>query len=187
MNREHLEGLASDTWAAYLRDTLLPWALDGVQLGPNLLEVGPGPGRTTDVLATMTQQLTAVEIDPDLATALATRFAGSTVRVVEGDGAAMPFSAGTFSAACSFVMLHHVPTVEHQDRLFAEVARVLQPGAWYVAADGLDSADLAGRHHDDTYNPVDPDTLTGRLEQAGFTDVVVARRTSMWRCAARRR
>ena len=188
MNREHLEGLASDAWAGYLRETLLPWALEGVDVGADLLEVGPGPGRTTDVLRTLTDQLTAVEIDPELATALDARFsqAQSNVTVVEADGAAMPFEDGRFSAACSFVMLHHVPTVDHQDRLFAEVARVLRPGAWFVAADGLASDDLANRHHDDTYNPVDPESLSDRLAQAGFEHIEITRRTSMWRGAARR-
>ena len=70
-------------------------------------------------------------------------------------------------------MLHHVPTIELQDRLFAEVARVLRPGAALVASDSLASDELEAHHEGDTYNPVDPSTLPARLEAAGFTDVDV--------------
>ena len=68
-------------------------------------------------------------------------------------------------------MLHHVPSSELQDRLFAEIARVLRPGAALVASDSLGSDDLAAAHDGDTYNPVDPETLPDRLAAAGFTDV----------------
>ena len=44
---------------------IIPWVLDGIDLGDDVLEVGPGPGLTTDVLVTMVPRLTAVETDPD--------------------------------------------------------------------------------------------------------------------------
>ena len=50
-----------------MRERLLPDALDGVELGDNVLELGPGPGLTTQALAPMTKHLTAIEIDPELA------------------------------------------------------------------------------------------------------------------------
>lgn len=186
MNKEHLEGLASDEWAAFLANDLLPWVFsDGVDLGANALEIGPGPGRTTDILATKHERLTAVEVDEQLATALARRFAGSNVAVHHADGAEMPFGDATFSGACCFIMLHHVPTPEHQDRLFAEVRRVLAPGATFVGADGAPSDELASRHVDDTYNPVDPATLAKRLTLAGFTDVDVVERPGLFKFRAR--
>ena len=70
-------------------------------------------------------------------------------------------------------MLHHVPTPELQDRLFAEVARVLRPGGVFVAADSMASDGLREFHHDDVYQPVDPAGLTDRLRTAGFVDVDV--------------
>jgi predicted methyltransferase len=70
-------------------------------------------------------------------------------------------------------MLHHVPTAELQDRLFAELARVLAPGGVVVLSDSVASEDLRSLHDGDTYNPVDPATLPARLERAGFTDVDV--------------
>ena len=50
MNKAHLEFCSSPEWARLVEDELLPWVLDGCELGDDLLEVGPGPGLTTDVL-----------------------------------------------------------------------------------------------------------------------------------------
>nr|WP_285578994.1 hypothetical protein [Actinoallomurus iriomotensis] len=70
-------------------------------------------------------------------------------------------------------MLHHVPTPELQDRLFAEACRVLRPGGVFVGSDGR--ADLPFRliYLGDTLVPVGPETLPSRLEAAGLTDVRV--------------
>ena len=65
------------------------------------------------------------------------------------------------------------PDDELQDRLFAEIARVLRPGAALVASDSLASDELEAHHEGDTYNPVDPSTLPARLAAAGFSDVDV--------------
>ncbi len=62
MNREHLEFCASDEWRQMLRDLVLPYALDGAELGDDVLEIGPGPGLTTDLLRAEVARLTAVEI-----------------------------------------------------------------------------------------------------------------------------
>jgi hypothetical protein len=63
----------------------LPWALARVDLGANVLELGPGPGLTTDLLRKRVPQLTAIEIDRRLAESLASRLNGSNVQVVKGD------------------------------------------------------------------------------------------------------
>lgn len=44
MNDEHLELCSSEGWREVLRDFILPFALEGAQLGDDVLEVGPGPG-----------------------------------------------------------------------------------------------------------------------------------------------
>jgi SAM-dependent methyltransferase len=132
MNEEHLRLCSSPEWAETLATKILPWALNGVQIGDDLLEVGPGPGLTTDVLRHKVPRLTAVEADPTLAAALATRLAGTNVAVLHADATDLPFDDGTFTAAASFTMLHHVPSAALQDRLLAEVARVLRPGGRWV-------------------------------------------------------
>jgi SAM-dependent methyltransferase len=186
MNPVHLEMCASEGWRDVLRGLILPYALADARLGDDVLEVGPGPGLTTDLLRADLPRLTAVEIDPDLAAALAERLAGSNVEVVQADATAMPFEDGRFTGAVSFTMLHHVPTAALQDQLFAEVARVLQPGATFVAADSVASDDLAGLHVDDTYNPIDPSTLDDRLTAAGFATVEVRSNEFGWAAHSQR-
>ncbi len=168
MNEAHLRICASPEWAAYVESELLPWALGDAELGDEVLEVGPGPGLTTDVLRQRVPRLTAVEIDDRLAQALAERLSGSNVRVVHGDGTSLPFEDGQFSAATLFTMLHHVPSMPLQDRLLAEVRRVLRPGGLVVGTDGMITPERVELHQGDDYLPVDPSGLAGRLAAAGF-------------------
>jgi SAM-dependent methyltransferase len=171
MNEGHLQFLASPEWAQMLETDLLPWALGVADLGDDVLEVGPGPGLTTDLLRQRTSRLTAVEVDADLATALATRMQGTNVEVIHADASDSGLQTNRFSAATCFTMLHHVPSVEIQDRLFAEVHRVLRPAGSFIGTDSVDSEWLREAHADDIFVPVDPDTLSARLEAVGFTSV----------------
>ena len=58
MNAKHLALCSSAEWADALGRWIIPWALDGVDLGDDVLEIGPGPGLATDLLRTRTQRLT---------------------------------------------------------------------------------------------------------------------------------
>jgi SAM-dependent methyltransferase len=185
MNRLHRWFCSSGRWRATVRGRLLPWVLRGVSLGDDALEVGPGPRITTDVLRASVARLTSVEIDPALAHALAARFAGSSVAVVRGDATALPFPDGRFSAAVSCTMLHHVPSPTLQDRLLAEVRRVLRPGAWFVGSDSTTSLVFRLAHLFDTMVLVDPEGFAERLARAGFTDVSVRVGTGAFRFRAR--
>ncbi len=173
MNEAHLRICASPEWAAYVESELLPWALQGAALGDEVLEVGPGPGLTTDVLRRRVPRLTAVEIDERLASALAERMSGSNVDVVHGDGTRLPLRTGQFSAATLFTMLHHVPSEALQDRLLAEVRRVLRPGGLVVGSDAMVTQARRELHEGDDYLPIDPDGLAARLTAAGFASPVV--------------
>lgn len=184
MNQGHLDFCASPEWRDIVEQAVLPEALRGVALGDDLIEVGPGPGLTTDVLRTMTTRLTAVEFDPRLAAALADRLAGTNVEVVCGDATAMDLPAGRFSGAASFHMLHHIDTDDAQDSVFAELARVLRPRGAFVAADGVESEGLRQAHVEDIYNPIDPQTLRRRLSRAGFTSIEVRLYDLGWICTA---
>ena len=79
VNENHKK-CGSDEWRAVVRDAILPWALGDIDLGDDVLEVGPGYGATTDVLAERLASLTAVEIDQELAARLKERFAGRAAR-----------------------------------------------------------------------------------------------------------
>jgi len=185
MNQGHMEYCASEDWRKVVHETILPVALRDVELGDAAIEIGPGPGFTTDILRTKTAHLTAVELDEGLAGALAQRMAGSNVEVVVGDATALDFASGRFTGAASFHMLHHIAPATAQDRAFAELARVLAPGSALVAADGVYSEGSALFHEDDTYNPIDPGDLESRLAAAGFGSVVVRTYDLGWVCTAR--
>jgi len=117
----------------------VPWVISGADLGQNVLELGPGPGLTTDLLRLTVQRITAIEVDSELAESLSSRLRGSNVEVVAGDATAMPFSDAQFSGGVSFTMLHHVPSREWQDKLLREVWRVIKPGGVFVGSDSLES------------------------------------------------
>jgi ubiquinone/menaquinone biosynthesis C-methylase UbiE len=170
MNEGHV-WCGSDQWRAHVRDVAIPWVLGSRDLGDDVLEVGPGYGATTEVFRERAGHVTAVEIDPVLAGELEERYDGTNVTVVRGDATALTFDDRTFTGVTCFHMLHHVPSAELQDRIFAESARVLCTGGLFLATDGLYSADIERFHEGDTYVPVDPTTLEERLTGCGFTDV----------------
>jgi ubiquinone/menaquinone biosynthesis C-methylase UbiE len=186
VNEAH-ERCGSDEWRETIRDVILPWALGDTDLGDDVLEVGPGYGATTDVLSAAVPRLTAVEIDEKLAAMLHERFADvPTVEIVNADATSLDYPDERFTGAACFTMLHHVPTVALQDRLFGEIARVLQPGAALVASDSLRSDELEAHHVGDTYNPVDPASLLDRLTAAGFERIDVKTNPYGWAVIARR-
>jgi SAM-dependent methyltransferase len=154
-----------------LQDDLLPWVVSVGNLGDDVLEIGPGPGLTTDLLRQRVQRVTAIEVDPDLASRLTQRLAGTNVKVIEGDATDTGLEVNRFSAAMCFSVLHHMPTAGDHDRLFSEVARVLRPGGIFVGVDARDLEPIRANHAGDTFNPVPPGTLPGRLEAAGLSDV----------------
>src|SRR5689334_23324945 len=117
MNRIHNLLCRSAWWRRTAEERLLPWALHGVRLGDEVLEIGPGFGATTRVLARNASALTVVEIDSRLADQLRVTLPAK-VQVVTGDGTDLPFADHSFSAVLCFTMLHHVPSPRLQDRLF---------------------------------------------------------------------
>ncbi len=151
----------------------LPWAVGHRHLGEEVLEVGPGPGLTTDVLRRRVRRLTAVEIDERLAAELAARLDGKNVDVVLADGTQLPFEAGRFSSATLFTMLHHVPSVTLQDSLLAELRRVLRSGGLLVGTDSIETPSRRELHAGDVYQPIDPAGLENRLAVAGFVEATV--------------
>ena len=171
MNRYHRRLCRSPRWSAYMAGTVLPRALDGITLGPRVLELGPGYGASTRPLAARAPSLTALESDPVLAARL--RAGLGPVRVVNGDATNLGFGTGSFSAVVCFTMLHHLPGPAAQDRLFAEAARVLAPGGVFAGTDSRPSLRFRLIHLGDTCHPVDPGTLPARLAAAGFTGIAV--------------
>ena len=173
MNVGHLEFLASDAWAQMLATELVPWMDSLGGIGSDVLEVGPGPGLTTDLLRSRADRVTAVEADPALAAALRERLDGTNVEVLLGDASQMSLPSDRFSTAVCFSMMHHVPSVEKQDAVLAELCRLLRPGGRLIGTDSLDLEALRDFHSDDVFVPMDPESLPDRLAAAGFTGIAV--------------
>ena len=173
MNENHAKLMPSPEWAAHIQDEVLPLATDGVELGADLLELGPGPGAATDWLRQRVQRLVAVEHEEEAADKLAERFAGTNVEVVRGDAAAVGYPDASFDTVATCTMLHHVPTRAEQDQVLAEAFRVLRPGGTFLGSDSLPSDGLHQFHEGDTYNPVEPAAFLTRLQVAGFGEITL--------------
>lgn len=184
MNLMHRRLCSSQKWAEKVR-ARMPGFLGSTDLGDDVLEIGPGFGATTREMVDHLTALTCVEIDPASVERLRAEF-GDRVDVVLGDGAALPFPDGRFSAVVCFTMLHHVPSPEQQDALFAEAARVLRPGGVFAGLDSRPSLRFRFLHVGDTMVVVDPATLPGRLQRAGLVDPEVGVASGQVRFSARR-
>lgn len=173
MNRLHRRLCRSGLWRRAINEHFLPWVLQEVNLADGVLEIGPGPGVTTDLLRTKVEHLTAIEIDNALALDLSARLRGENVMIVAGDAAKMPFASETFSAVVCFAMLHHISSAELQNALLYEVRRVLRPGGTFAGMDSGPGLGMHLLHLCDTCVPVDPGSFALRLEVAGFQTISV--------------
>jgi ubiquinone/menaquinone biosynthesis C-methylase UbiE len=184
MNYLHRWLCGSARWRRTVEQRM-EWILSGAQLGDHALEVGSGPGITSDLLRSRVQRLTAIEADDRMAKALRLRLCGSNVEVVTGDAADMPFPDATFSGCAVLTMLHHVSSQALQNAVLREIRRVLRPGGELVGCDSLPSALMRMIHIGDTFVLVDPDTLPARLAAAGFEGIQVERASDFFRFHAR--
>lgn len=173
MNKHHAELLGTAEWAAYLQNEILAVVTHGVDLGDDLLEIGPGPGAATDWLRHRVRRLVAVELEPEAAVVLGERFAGTNVEAVTGDATALPYPDESFDTVGMFTMLHHVPTRALQDAILAGALRALRPGGTLIGSDSLPSDQLHQFHEGDTYNPVEPAAFFTRLQTIGFAEIMI--------------
>ncbi len=173
MNENHAKLCPSPEWAQHLHSEVLPAVTTGVALGEDLLELGPGPGASTDWLRARVRRVVAVEHDKPAAEALAQRLVDTNVEVVHGDATALRFDDASFDSTAAFTMLHHVPTRVLQTKLLGEVLRVLRPGGALIGYDSLHTDELHHFHEGDTYNPIDPPALLTILLALGFSDVTI--------------
>ena len=173
MNENHARVCTSPEWAQHIQTDILPVVTAGVELGKEMLEIGPGPGAATEWLRHKVERLVAVEVDEDAAALLAERYAGTNVEIVTGSGAELGYPDESFDSVGSFTMLHHVPTQALQNKILAEAFRVLRPGGVLIGSDSLASDDLHHFHADDTYNPIEPSSVLTRLQMIGFDKITI--------------
>ena len=138
MNLCHRVFCSSNRYFDAVEGGLLPWVLADVDLGDNVLEIGPGYGANIRVLIDKAPRYTAVEIDQPMADRLKGKY-GDRARIIHGDGTDTGLPAEEFSSVVCFTMLHHVPTPALQDQMFAEAFRVLRPGGVFAGSDSAAS------------------------------------------------
>jgi SAM-dependent methyltransferase len=173
MNDNHARVCGSTEWAQHIQTDILPWLTRDVDLGTDMLEIGPGPGAATEWLRHRVPRLTAIELDKAAAAVLEQRYGGSNVAVIAGSAAELPYPEASFDSVGCFTMLHHVPTAALQNKILAQAFRVLRPGGSLIGSDSLASTELHDFHADDIYNPVEAGTFLARLQTLGFGQVTV--------------
>ncbi|BBU23024.1 class I SAM-dependent methyltransferase [Mycobacterium xenopi] len=183
MNLCHRVCCSSNRYFKAVENRLLPWVLADVDLGDDVLEIGPGYGANIRVLIDKAARYAAVEIDQAMAERLRATY-GDRARIIHGDGTDTGLPADNFSSVVCFTMLHHIPTAALQDRLFTEAFRVLRPGGVFAGSDSAASILFRILHFRDTCNPVSPHTLPNRLQAAGFRDIDVDSRGGRMRWRA---
>lgn len=97
-----------------------------------LLDLGAGTGHIAEAVRLAATARHCVLLDP--VHVPATRLARRTTRGLSwltGNGLCLPFPPALFDGAWAAFVLHHVAPVS-QERMLAEVARVLRPGAPFV-------------------------------------------------------
>jgi SAM-dependent methyltransferase len=185
MNLLHHWFCNSASWRDTLK-TRFPWSIEHLSLGSRVLEIGPGFGLTTELLLPLAGSLTCVEIDRELANRLQRRFSDTALRVLCEDATATSLPDASFDSVVCFTMLHHLPSIEMQDRLLRQAARVLRPGGTFAGSDSLPTWSFRLLHLFDTMVTVDARTLPERLQAAGFADIDIQVQPSAFRFRARK-
>lgn len=134
----------SAPWRVFAGRIVLPWAIQGLELRGDVLEIGCGSGAmAAEVLRRFPDvRITATDYDESMVQVARRRLSefSSRVEACQADATALPFPDASFDAALSFIMLHHVVQWE---QALAEAARVLRPGGRLIGYDLL--GDGAGR------------------------------------------
>lgn len=182
MNWAHRRYCRSSHWAATV-GRLIPWALQGVELGDRTLDAGSGRGFGTRLLRERSTNVTAIDVN---CRSLAAIRRAPGVGVVCADASRLPFAAETFTAVVACAMLHHVPTAALQQDVFRELFRALRPGGVLVAVEAHFTRLLRLFHLGDRCAPLTPDTARAQVIAAGFAGVIVETRGGYFRVCARK-
>ena len=177
---------ATSFWRGITQRHILPWLLNGYSLGDNVLELGAGPGATTEALRNRAKHVTSLEYDRTFAAALKLRYGKTNVCVLQGDAASLPFPDGTFSSVLAVLVLHHLKSQEQQEKAFAEIYRVLKPGGAFLALEISDSWIHRVGHIKSTFVPVAAEVASVRLISLGFSNSFVEKRRGVFRICALR-
>lgn len=100
----------------------------------DVLEVGCGRGRLTEVLASQCDRLIATDVASEMVTHTRDRLPEhDTVSVAIADAECLPFAANSVDAVCASQVVGHLPELE---TFLTDVARVLRPGGQLLLSTG---------------------------------------------------
>jgi SAM-dependent methyltransferase len=160
---------------AAVNDTALE--LLAARPGERICEIGFGPGRTLAHLAAAGTQVIGVDVSPDMVAVAARRNAAAVaaghIRVVAGDGTALPVDDDTLDGALS---VHSVYFWSDPAAVLTAIRRALRPGGRLVLALRPAEHPLPARFDPTIYRLPTSTELAGWLRAAGFTDVRTVRR-----------
>jgi len=177
---------ATSFWRRVTQRQILPWLLNGYSLGDNVLELGAGPGATTEELRRQSARVTSLEYDHKFAAQLGIRYENTNVGVLQGDAAALPFPDATFSSVTAILVLHHLRSCKQQENAFAEILRVLEPGGVFLAFEISDSWIHRVAHIKSTFVPIIPETASTQLKLFGFSNILLEKQRGAFRICALR-
>jgi ubiquinone/menaquinone biosynthesis C-methylase UbiE len=153
---------------------VLPWALQGVDLRGDVLEIGCGSGAmAAEVLRRYPDvRMTATDYDDSMVDVARRRLApfGARAEVRQADATALPFPDASFDAALSFIMLHHVVAWE---QAVAELIRVLRPGGRLLGYDLLGDRRGDRRQHGHDHRLVRTAELRQRFGELSLEEPAV--------------
>ncbi len=134
--------------------------------GRDVLEVGSGRGGGASFVARYHQpaRMTGVDFSPQAVALCEKRHAAiANLSFRTGDAEALPFADASFDVVLNVESSH---CYGHIDQFFAEAARVLRPGGWFLYTDFRAAADVPGWHAALAAQPA--------WTQAGFEDITAA-------------
>jgi ubiquinone/menaquinone biosynthesis C-methylase UbiE len=137
---------ASSEWKqALIENVLARW----IPVGAAVLEIGPGAGRWSQVLAASASRLVLVDVSERPLELCRERFSGDTrIQYILSSGSDLPgVEDGSIDAVWSFDVFVHVAPRD-QAAYLEEIARVLTPGGVAVVhhSEGRNHGQLPSRH-----------------------------------------
>ena len=186
MNEAH-EHCGSDEWRQMMRDVILPWAMGEIDLGDDVLEVGPGYGARTDVLSRVRAR---AHLGRDRRRTRGDAHRALRRRADRRDRAGRRHRARLRRRSLHRCGLLHDAAPRPHRRAAGPAVRRGRPGAAAGGGAGgqrqpRPATSSRAHHDDDTYNPVDPGVAAGPAGRRGSPTSTCAPTRYGWAVVAR--